>query len=136
MRTIIAATIALSLAGSAYAQSPALNLIPEKRKDPIKEMKDEEIDRAYRQTTHGNSTPAANSANDPWAAVRALEHPAKPSPKTASKPKPQAQAQAQPQPKSQSQSPWPAAPAAARPQSQAQSQPASNSPWPPAPTQR
>jgi hypothetical protein len=128
MRAIIATAIILSLSGAAYAQAPALNLAaPEKRKDPLKEMKDEEIDRAYRETTRGGA--AVNAPNDPWASVRASEQPAKPAPKPAAKPKVQAQAQparetgAQPQ----AQSPWPAAP---KPQSQAQS------PWPPAPTQR
>jgi hypothetical protein len=153
MRIIIAAAIVLSLAGAAYAQAPAINLLaPEKKKDPLKEMKDEEIDRAYRETTQGGKG-GANSPNDPWAAVRAAEQPAKsaakpaPKPKTAARtepsPAPQAQprVQAQPRPQAQPQaqapqqpqSVWPAAPGAVRPQSQAQSEPASNSPWPPTP---
>jgi hypothetical protein len=153
MRTIIAAAIALALAGPAYAQAPSFNLAaPEKRKDPLKEMKDEEIDRAYRQTTRGD-TSAVNAPNDPWAAVRAHEQGAKPGAKPAPKPQtaartqavpaPQAQPQARPQPQpqaqaqsqSQPQSVWPAAPASARPQS-AQSQQPANSPWPAAPAQR
>jgi histone H1/5 len=105
MRVLVAAAIVLSLAGTAYAQVPAFNLAaPEKKKDPAKEAKDEEIDRAYRDATQGKATGPAS--NDPWGAVRAYEHPA-PKPKAAAA-KPKVQAQSQPQ--AQSQSPWPAAP--------------------------
>jgi hypothetical protein len=129
MRAIIATAIILSLSGAAYAQAPAINIGGvDKRKDPMKEMKDEEIDRAYQQATQGNKG-AASAPNDPWASVRASEQPAKPAAKPAAKPKVQAQAQPPKENTAQSQSPWPAAP---KPQSQAQSQ----SPWPPAPTQR
>lgn len=144
MRIIIAAAITLALAGSAYAQS--LNLAaPDKKKDPLKQMQEEDIDRAYRQATQGSNQGVVNAPTDPWASVRAHEQPAKPvakpAPKSQTAARTQSDAQAQPRQapaaQQQSQSPWPSAPApAARPQSQAQSQPANNSPWPPAPAQR
>lgn len=108
MRVLIAGAIVLSLAGAAFAQAPtpSVNLAaPEKKKDPMQQLKDEEIDKAYRDATQSNKN-TAPASNDPWAAVRAHEQPAKP--KAAAAPKPKVQAQSQPQ--AQSNSPWPAAP--------------------------
>jgi len=103
MRVLIAGAIVLSLAGAAYAQSPAINLGAfEKKKDPAQQLKEEEIDRAYRDATQEDRTKkGAPNLNDPWAAVRSAAQPA-PKPKQPA-PKPKVQAQSQPQ----AQSPWP-----------------------------
>ncbi len=98
MRPVIAASILLLLTGAAYAQAPSINMGADKPKDPLKEMKDEEIDRAYRDATRGGK-PAAPAANDPWAAVRAAEQPARPAAKTPQKPQKQSQKQPQTQPR-------------------------------------
>jgi hypothetical protein len=108
MRVLIAAAIVLSLGSVAFAQAPAINLGAfDKKKDQMQQLKEEEIDRAYRDATQ-NGKGAAPVSNDPWAAVRAAEQPA-PKPakpmKSAAKPKQQAQTQTQ-----QQQSPWPATP--------------------------
>jgi hypothetical protein len=109
MRVLIAGAIVLSLTGAAFGQ--AFNLAPgDKKKDPVKEQKDEEIDRAYKDATQRTGTGAATTAKDPWGAVRAYEQPAKPKPAVAAKPK--VQAQSQPTQQQQSPSPWPAAPTA------------------------
>jgi hypothetical protein len=103
MRVLIAGAVVLSLAGAAFAQAPSFNLGGmEKKKDPLQEQKEEEIDRAYRDATQGDRTKVAPNVNDPWAAVRSAEQPA-PKPKQPA-PKPKVQAQSQPQ----AQSPWPA----------------------------
>ncbi len=110
MRVIVVAAMLVSLTGAAHAQ--ALNLAaPDKRKDPVKEERDAEIDRAYRDATQGKNAKPVSNANDPWGSVRAFEQPPKPAPKQHTAAKPKVQAQSQPQVQS-------------------------NSPWPPAPTQR
>jgi hypothetical protein len=127
MRVLIAGAIILSLASAAFAQAPGLNLGAfEKKKDQAQELKEEEIDRAYRDATRGDKKATGPVSNDPWAAVRAAEQPAPKQAKPAAKPKVQAQAKTHPQrqvqaqtpAQPQAQSPWPAPPAGAQ------------SPWP------
>lgn len=60
--------------GSAVAQVPNVNLIPElKSKTPEEREQDEVRDKAYKESL--KKIPDAKASNDPWGAVRSTEAP-------------------------------------------------------------
>jgi hypothetical protein len=76
------------LAGPAHAQTPNINLIPEKAsKSPEEKEQDAIKDKAYRESL--KKIPDAKASSDPWGGVRSADTPkaatpAKPKAKTGS----------------------------------------------------
>jgi hypothetical protein len=79
MRILSAVAVIALLTGSAYAQSPNVNLIPD---TPSKTPEDIEQE-AARQKAYKESLrkiPDAKAPSDPWGAVRTVETPKNPGP--------------------------------------------------------
>lgn len=69
----VAAVIAL-LAGPAHAQTPNINLIPEKASKTPEEREQEAIrDKAYKESL--KKIPDAKGSSDPWGGVRSTDAP-------------------------------------------------------------
>jgi hypothetical protein len=78
---LIALPAAALLSGSATAQSPNINLLPElQSKTPEEKEADAIREKAYRESLR--KIPDAKVSNDPWGTVRSTE-----APKAAAKPK-------------------------------------------------
>jgi hypothetical protein len=88
MRILIAAAVAVLLTAPAYAQMPAMNMMPEvPSKSPEEKEQDAIKDKAYRESL--KKIPDAKTSSDPWGTVRSNDAPktaapAKPKTKTGS----------------------------------------------------
>jgi hypothetical protein len=88
MRVFRIAAVFAVLAGPAYAQMPAINMMPQDvSKTPEQREAEEARDKAYRETLR--KIPDAKAPSDPWGTVRAVDGPktatpAKPKTKTGS----------------------------------------------------
>jgi hypothetical protein len=88
MRVFRIAAVFAVLAGPAYAQMPAINMMPDEvTKTPEQKEAEEARDKAYRETLR--KIPDAKAPSDPWGTVRAVDAPktaapAKPKTKTGS----------------------------------------------------
>jgi hypothetical protein len=82
VKFMMAAALAVVLAGPALAQNPALNMAPQdKHLTPEEIEKQREIDRAYKEAI--SKLPDQQRSNDPWGNIRSVDPSA---PKTAAKP--------------------------------------------------
>lgn len=83
---VLAAAALALLAGSAVAQTPNINLMPEvKSKSPEEREQDAIRDKAYKESL--KKIPDAKTSNDPWGSVREAPKtaaPVKPKTKTGS----------------------------------------------------
>ena len=88
MRILIAAAVAVLLTVPAYAQMPAMNMMPEvPSKSPEEKEQDAIKDKAYKESL--KKIPDAKTSSDPWGTVRSNDAPktaapAKPKTKTGS----------------------------------------------------
>jgi hypothetical protein len=88
MRILIAAAVAVLLTAPAYAQMPAMNMMPEvPSKSPEEKEQDAIKDKAYKESL--KKIPDAKTSSDPWGTVRSNDAPktaapAKPKTKTGS----------------------------------------------------
>ena len=88
MRILGAAAVVALLTGSAYAQTPNVNLIPElASKTPEQKEQDAADQKAYRESL--KKIPDAKVSSDPWGNIRSVDSPktsapAKPRTKTGS----------------------------------------------------
>ena len=86
MRILGAAAVIALLTGSAYAQTPSMNLIPElQSKSPEEKEAEAAKDKAYKESLR--KIPDAKASNDPWGTVRNADAP-KASDKTSAPAKP------------------------------------------------
>ncbi len=82
MRILGAAAVVALLTGSAYAQTPNVNLIPElASKTPEQKEQDAADQKAYRESL--KKIPDAKVSSDPWGNVRNVD-----TPKASAQPKP------------------------------------------------
>ena len=73
MRLAVTAAIVLLLLAPAMAQTPAINLMGMgERKDPAQELRDKEIDQAYR-AANSKLPDKKKKSDDPWGNVRSAE---------------------------------------------------------------
>jgi hypothetical protein len=88
MRILIAVAVAVLLSAPAYAQMPAMNMMPEvPSKSPEEKEQDAIKDKAYKESL--KKIPDAKTSSDPWGTVRSNDAPktaapAKPKTKTGS----------------------------------------------------
>ena len=88
MRILIAVAVAVLLTAPAYAQMPAMNMMPEvPSKSPEEKEQDAIKDKAYKESL--KKIPDAKTSSDPWGTVRSNDAPktaapAKPKTKTGS----------------------------------------------------
>lgn len=74
MRAFYAAMMVAMLAGSAYAQSPSVNLFtPDKVRTPEEREKDKVIEDAYKAQM--SKIPDQKVSSDPWGSVRGADAP-------------------------------------------------------------
>ena len=79
MRILSAVAVIALLTGSAYAQSPNVNLIPDTPSKTPEELEQEAArQKAYKESLR--KIPDAKAPSDPWGAVRTVETPKNPGP--------------------------------------------------------
>ena len=72
MRALIGVAVVALLAGPAYAQKPALNLMQEKEKNPAVEEYRKAIDQEYKAATE-KIPDQKKKSSDPWQNMRSAE---------------------------------------------------------------